>query len=70
MERGAPHAKILYTVKEAAALLSLSRAHVYRLILGGRLETLRIGRSRRISAHQIERFVRSLEGDAAEKRAA
>ena len=63
MERGAPHVKILYTVQETAAMLSVSRAKLYRLILGGKIETIRIGRLRRISAHQIDSFVRALEDD-------
>lgn len=65
MEGGAPHAKILYTVRETAAMLSVSRAKLYRLILGGKIETIRIGRLRRISSHQIERFVRAMEDGSA-----
>ena len=42
--------KLAYTVEEAAELLSLSRVHLYRRIELGELETIAIGRSRRITA--------------------
>lgn len=64
MERGNLQPKLLYTVAEAALLTSISRAHLYRLILAGRLATIQIGRSRRITANQLAAFVRSLEENA------
>ena len=54
-----------YTVEEAADLLSLSRAHVYRLLDLGELESVQIGRSRRVTAGQLDAFVRRLEGGSA-----
>lgn len=42
-------------------LLSISRAQLYRLLDKGELESVQIGRSRRISQGQIDRFVESLE---------
>ena len=56
------HAKLAYSVEEAAALLSLSRAHVYRLLDTGDLGSVLIGRSRRVTAGQLETFVKVLEG--------
>ncbi|MBS1706750.1 MAG: helix-turn-helix domain-containing protein [Armatimonadetes bacterium] len=50
-----------YTVGEASDLLSLSRAHVYRLIDLGKINTVLIGRSRRITSRQLDEFVRGLE---------
>jgi len=53
--------KLLYSVEEAARLLSMSRAKLYRLIDLCELGSVRIGRSRRISRNQLETFIRSLE---------
>jgi excisionase family DNA binding protein len=53
--------KRLYTIKEAAASLSLSRAQLYRLIDTCELESVKIGRSRRISRTQLEAYVQRLE---------
>lgn len=44
--------KLAYTVEEAAELLSLSRAQIYRLIDIGELSSIKIGKSRRLSAEQ------------------
>lgn len=55
--------KIAYTVEEAAELLSLSRAQVYRLIETGELGSLRIGKARRVSAEQLVEFIRRVEAD-------
>lgn len=53
--------KLAYSVEEAAELLSLSRAHVYRLLDVQELGSITIGRSRRITASQLEEFIRRLE---------
>lgn len=53
--------KLAYTVEEAAELLSLSRAHVYRLLDLGQLSSVSIGRSRRITSSQLSEFLKSLE---------
>jgi excisionase family DNA binding protein len=53
--------RVLYSVEQAATLLSISRAQLYRLLDRGELESVQIGRSRRISVGQIERFVANLE---------
>lgn len=52
---------VLLSVDQAAARLSISRAQLYRLIDKGELESVQIGRSRRISQNQLERFVAQLE---------
>jgi len=62
------HAKMAYTVEEAAELLSLSRAHLYRLIDLGELDAVRIGRSRRITARQLDEFLLRQESLAARPR--
>lgn len=56
--------RLLYTIEEAAELLSLSRAQIYRLIDTMELESVTVGRSRRITAQQLDAFVRSLEAKA------
>ena len=49
--------KLAYTVEEAGELLSLSRAHLYRLIDAGYLGSITIGRSRRVTHNQLVAFV-------------
>lgn len=56
-----PCTKLAYTVEEAATLLSLSRAQLYRLIELEDLPTVKIGRCRRITYVQLESFLKRLE---------
>ena len=56
-----PITKLAYTVEEAAELLSLSRAHLYRLIDTCELDSVTIGRSRRITHAQLTAFLSRLE---------
>ena len=53
--------KLLYTISEAAELLSLSRAHLYRLLQRGELASVSSGRSRRISDAALKGYVARLE---------
>lgn len=53
--------KLAYTVEEAAELLSLSRAHLYRLLELGEIGSVNIGRSRRITTGQLTDFIKRLE---------
>jgi excisionase family DNA binding protein len=48
----------VYTMKEAGALLRLSKAHIYEQAKSGALKVLRIGRSVRIPASELEAFRR------------
>ena len=41
--------KLLLTVREAADVLSVSRSRVYELIYAEQLDSVKIGRSRRVS---------------------
>lgn len=50
-----------YTVEEAAELLSLSRAQIYRLIDLGEIETVKIGKSRRLTSRQLDAFLSAQE---------
>jgi excisionase family DNA binding protein len=53
--------KVLYSVAEAADLLSLSRGTVYKLIQSGRLVAVYPTSKARISNGSLNRFVEQLE---------
>jgi len=54
---------LLITVEEAARRLSIGRSHVYAQMQRGNLRSVRIGRSRRILARDLEGFIQVLLGD-------
>ncbi len=60
----APIPKLLYTPREAAQALGLSRSSVYVLLSSGALGSVRIGGSRRITAGALEAFVAALTATA------
>jgi excisionase family DNA binding protein len=49
--------RMLFTVRETAEMLGVSRSRVYELIWAERLASVKIGRSRRVSWASIQRFV-------------
>ncbi len=53
--------KLLFTVEEVADATGLSRSFVYMQIAAGRLQTVRIGRARRITPAAADQFIRDLE---------
>lgn len=53
-------ARLLYTVREAAALLSVSENTVWNLLQRGELRGVKVGRSRKITADELQRYVASL----------
>lgn len=55
--------KLLYTVSEAAQVLSLSRAVLYRLMQRGELASLKLDGARRITWKQLQAFVERLESE-------
>ncbi|WP_239348322.1 helix-turn-helix domain-containing protein [Frankia sp. Cj5] len=57
---------LLLTATEAADLLGVSRATVYELLNAGQLESVRIGRSRRIPRAALVAYVDRLCGRAHE----
>ncbi|MEI7575531.1 MAG: helix-turn-helix domain-containing protein [Armatimonadota bacterium] len=57
MKETTPSPRLAYTVAEAAKLLSLSRAQIYRLMNQGDIKFVKIGRSRRITTEQLNSFV-------------
>jgi excisionase family DNA binding protein len=52
--------RLLLRVSEAAELLGLGRAQVYAMCSRGQLPTVRIGRSVRLPAQGLRRFVEKL----------
>ena len=56
--------QVLLKPEEAARALSLGRSKVYELLASGSLESITIGKSRRIPADALRRWVdRQLRGD-------
>ncbi len=53
---------LLLTTAEAAELLGVSRTTVYELLNAGQLESIRIGRSRRIPRAALVAYVDRLRG--------
>ena len=52
--------RLLLRVEEAADLLGLGRSKVYELLAAKQLESVSIGRSRRIPTDALERYVERL----------
>ncbi|WP_342841545.1 helix-turn-helix domain-containing protein [Candidatus Lucifugimonas marina] len=51
----------LMNLKEVSEVLRISRTSVYDLLATGQLESVKIGRSRRVLAADLEAFIRSLK---------
>ena len=58
LERNVP---FMFNPRDTAKILSISRSQVYQLLKTGELESVRIGRSRRISQEQLIRYINKLE---------
>jgi excisionase family DNA binding protein len=52
--------KLLYSVPEAATALSIGQTVLWRYVSSGTLVSVKLGRSRRIRAADLERFVSEL----------
>jgi excisionase family DNA binding protein len=59
MEQG----KMLLTVDEAAQRLGIGRSHAYIFVMKGELPSLKLGRSRRVPADELENFVERLRSE-------
>ncbi len=55
---------LLYKPEEAAARLNISRSKLFLLIQGGEIETVQIGRSRRVPAEALADYVARLRQNA------
>lgn len=49
--------RLAYRIDEAADALSVHRATIYRLIAGGKLKTIKLGRIRLVSARALHALV-------------
>ena len=58
--------KLLLTPEEAAEVLAIGRSAVYELMGSGRLESVRIGTSRRVPVQSLDAFVERLRHEAEE----
>ncbi len=54
---------LLYSIRETASLLGLSRTTIFGLLKAGTLTSVRIGRRRMISADAVFEFIAKLGGD-------
>lgn len=52
--------KLLVTPEEAARRLAISRSRLFHLMASGELESIKVGRSRRIPVKALEEFVDKL----------
>ena len=59
-----PAVRLLLTVEQAAGRLNVGRSTAYALILSGQLESVSVGRLRRVPADAVEAFVDSLRARA------
>ena len=55
---------LLYKPEAAAAVLGIGRSKRFELIAAGQIETVQIGRSRRIPAEALTQYVDRLRGKA------
>ena len=59
---------LLLTIPQASSALQLGRSKVYELLQAQELKAVRVGRSVRIPATEVERFVRRLQEESADGR--
>ena len=52
---------ILFTPVQTAKIMGISRSQVYNLLKSGELNSVHIGRSRRISKSHVTQYIQSLE---------
>lgn len=62
--RSVPSAPLAVDVERAAALLSLSRGGLYKLINNGEIPTIRIGKSRRVTTAALQAYVERLQASS------
>jgi excisionase family DNA binding protein len=56
--------QLLYKPEDGAAKLGISRSKFFELIASGEIETVQIGRSRRVPAQALEDYVARLRAPA------
>ncbi len=65
-EQAQQEIRLLFTVNEAARILSLSRPFIYRLIQRGEIASLKVGGLRRIALEDLQKFVAQLRASQVE----
>lgn len=58
--------RLLLTPVEAAAALGISRTRIFALLAAGAIESVQVGRSRRIPVSALEEFVTRLRQQVAD----
>jgi excisionase family DNA binding protein len=53
-------APLLLTIDQAAQALAISRSSIYELVLRGDIESIKIGRCRRITPAALQQYIESL----------
>jgi excisionase family DNA binding protein len=56
--------RLLLTIDEAARRLGIGRSHAYIFVMKGDLESVKLGRSRRVPAEALSDFVTRLREEA------
>lgn len=51
--------KLLLTIAEAAERLGMGRTFVYELVARGEIESIKLGRARRILPQALDRFIQA-----------
>jgi excisionase family DNA binding protein len=65
MQRPAPRAVSFLTVTEVAAIMRVSKMTVYRLVHGGELAAVRVGRSFRVPEPAVREYLAGARTDVA-----
>lgn len=60
--------RLLLTVEEAAQRLGLARSKLYPLMMAGAIVSVKIGKSRRIPAFELDAYVDRLVQDQVQQR--
>ena len=58
IEIGVP---VMFTIRQAAQILNVSRTQIYKLIKTRELDSVKIGHSRRITESQLVAYIQKLE---------
>ena len=56
--------KLLHPPEEAAKLLAVSRSQIFEMIASGQIESIKIGRLRRIPHDALTSYIQRLRGQA------
>jgi excisionase family DNA binding protein len=52
---------VMFTIRQAAHILNVSRTQIYKLIKTRELDSVKVGRSRRITESQLLAYIHKLE---------